>query len=244
MLLNQTIESLFSDKGEADVYMASLRLGEALLSDIAKKAGVPRTSCYHILDALIKKGFINYYQKRGRKYYTAGSPRKFEIVLKEREAALKQIFPQLMAMHSAAGAAPAVSYFDGPSGVKTILNNILEEQRPLLALTSIDDMVSVIGEDFYDFIRARKNKFLHVKLLTSKTPSSLILKKKDAQELRETRFIGSEVKLKTANFIYSDHVAIVSLNPGKPMGIILEDRAIADTQRFLFEALWTHSQEG
>lgn len=241
MHIQQTIETLLNDKEEAAVYVASLHLGEALLSDIAKKAGVPRTSCYYILDSLIKKGFINFYQKRGRKYYSAENPRKFQIVLKEREAALKEIMPQLIAMHSAVGATPSISFYEGVGGINMILNNILEQQHPLLALTSIDDIVAIIGEDLYRFIRARKNKFLRVNLITNKTPATLALQKKDAQELRVTRFLPPETKLQTANFIYGDHVAIVSLNPVKPLGIIIEDNSIADTQRFLFDTLWAHA---
>lgn len=241
MHIQKTIESMLTSKGEAAVYMASLKLGEALISDIAKKAGVPRTSCYYILDHLVKKGFMNYYLKRGRKYYSAGNPRKFEITLKENEAAIKQVIPELMAMYSAVGTATSVSFYEGPSGIKTILDNILEQQRPLAAITSIDDMVEVIGDDFYEFINSRKNKFLRVNLITNKTPSTILLKKKDSQELRVTRFLPPEVKLSTATFIYSNQVAIISLNPGKPMGIIIKDKSIADTQRFLFETLWTNA---
>lgn len=243
MHLQKTIEKVVGDPEEAAVYLASTSLGEATVSDIAKKAHLPRTSCYHILASLMEKGLVNFYQKRKRRYYLAENPQKFFIMIREQEAALKEAMPQLQALRSATGAKPSVSFYQGPEGINVILNNILEHQHSLCALTSIDDLMEVIGDDLFAFIEKRKKKFLRVQLLTNKTPTSFALKEKDAQELRVTRFLPENVELKTANFIYGDRVAIISPNVKTPMGIIIEDASIAATQRVLFETLWDHAGE-
>lgn len=57
----------FSDK-EAKVYMASLELGPDTAQEIAKKAGVNRTTTYVIIEKLIKKGKKRSFRSGWREY--------------------------------------------------------------------------------------------------------------------------------------------------------------------------------
>jgi HTH-type transcriptional regulator, sugar sensing transcriptional regulator len=240
MHLNQTIESLLGNSEEASVYLANLNLGDATVTDIAKKAGVPRTSCYHILARLTKKGLINFYRKKRRIYYVAENPHKFFIRLREQEAALKEALPQLQALRATRGAKPSVSFYEEKNGITIILNTILEQQYPPLALLSIDDLADVMEDEIFKFIEKSKNKHLRMLILTNNTEAAQKLKRSDAKELRITRFLPEHINLKTATFIYGGNVAMIAPNQQKPMGIIIEDVNIAETQRLLFQTLWDH----
>lgn len=54
MTINKSLEQLGLVGKKADVYLASLELGSASVIEIAKKAGVKRTTCYDILFELEK----------------------------------------------------------------------------------------------------------------------------------------------------------------------------------------------
>ena len=64
-----------SDK-EAGVYLAMLELGPSVVSDIAKRAGVNRSTAYVVLDFLSKRGLITETDSKTAKLYNAAPPEK------------------------------------------------------------------------------------------------------------------------------------------------------------------------
>ena len=62
--------------------------------------------------------------------------------------------------------------------------------------------------------------------------------KSNKKILRETRYLGIMKKIKTLNYIYSNKFAILSLGE-KPIGVVIENDEVADTQKKIFEILWS-----
>lgn len=244
MHIQQTIEKLLNNAEEAAVYLAALRIGEATVTEIAKEARIPRTSCYHVLAALSKRGLVSSYPKQKRKHYIAENPQKLLMTLKETEAALREIMPQLQALDSATGAKPIVRFYEGADGIRQIFQDILSRKKEISAITSLDDMMRSLENEFGEFISQRKKQFLRVRMLTNRTPIGLVFLKKDAEEFRHTRFLSDDsARAKTANFIYGNRIAIISPNANPPTGIIIEDANISETQQLLFETLWQYAKE-
>ena len=243
MHLQHTIQQLGYTPSEAKVYLASLELGEATISEIAEKAKLPRTSAQLIIHDLHAKRLLYSYARNRRKCYIAENPEKLLIQLREREAALKEILPELHGIRHETGVKPTVRSYNGTNGIWNILNDILETKQNLRSLSSIDDMSLLLGDEFNDFVTLRHKNNLRVQLLTPRSKETEALKKRDSQELREVRFLQPEVKIHNANFIYGEKVAIISLNKKLPVGIIIKDRDIAATQAMLFDTLWEISGE-
>lgn len=242
MHLQHIIQQLGYTPNEVRVYLASLELGEATISEIAEKAKLPRTSVQLIIHDLHAKRLLYSYARNRRKCWIAENPEKLLIQLREREAALKEILPELHGIRHETGVKPTVRSYNGTGGIWNILNDILETKQNFRSLSAIDDMSLLLGDEFNDFITHRHKNNLHVQLLTSRSPETEALKKRDALELREVRFLPSEVKIHNANFIYGEKVAIVSLNKKLPVGIIIKDKDIAATQAMLFDTLWERSE--
>lgn len=225
------------------MYVTSLNLGDATISEIAQSAKIPRTSVQVIVQELAKKDLMNFFVKRRRKYWVSESPEKLLIGLKEKETALKEVMPDLQALRYNTGVRPTVKFYNGTEGIRLILSDVIESKHHILSLTSMEDAMRLLSDDFRDFIERRRNNHLRVRFLTNRSPITEDLKKRDSEELRHTRFLPSGFELKNANFIYGDKVAIISLNKKLPVGIIVEDNAIASTQTALFEAAWSGSLE-
>ena len=121
-LQNTLISMGFSDK-EAIVYIASLELGKGTVSQISRKAGVNRTTSYHILGSLVNRGLIIISGKEPRQEYSAESPDKiitmFDQYIHANQAYIKQakeLIPNLKcavtsAPHRPRPPAPAASGF-------------------------------------------------------------------------------------------------------------------------------------
>lgn len=242
MYIQKTLEKLGLSKKEAAVYLASLQLGDDNLSEIAKAARIPRTSCYNIIKSLISMGLLNTFKMGTKYHYKAENPDKLLISLREQELALREIMPQLKSKYREVGGKPAIYFYESAEGIKIILEDILAKQYSLLAVTSIDDAISVLGDDFMNFIERRHKKHLRVKLLTHRSEKALKLKKRDEAETRQTKFLPSTSQFKTANFIYGDRVAMIDFQSKQPLGLIIEDQNIAETQRMLFEIIWEQNR--
>jgi sugar-specific transcriptional regulator TrmB len=240
--LQRVIQNLGYKPAEVKVYLSALQLGASGISDIAIKAGMPRTSVQEIISHLRKDGLMYTITRHNRKLWIAENPNKFMIMLKEREVALQAVLPELQAFRYDTGVKPTVRTFTGTGEITRVFDDIIETKHHVQAIVSWDDWVDLLGREFVeDFITRRYQHFLKIKLLTTNTALSREIKKHDDQELRTTRFLSSDSPIRTSNFIYGNKVAIISLNRKLPVATIIEDEDIHDTMLVLFESLWQKS---
>lgn len=241
MHIQKTVERLGYKPNEVKAYLASLELGEATISEIAEKASLPRTSVQLIVQDLYEKHLLYTYVRKRRKYWIAENPERLMMNLKEKEASLKEILPELHAIRHETGVKPAIRSYTGTEGIWNILNDILGAKKNIRSLSSIHDIELLLGDEFRSFIQQRRHNNTRVELLTVRSPETEKLKNRDTKELRETRFLPKDIVIHNANFIYGEKVAIISLNKKLPVGMIIEDKDIAATQAMLFETLWEQS---
>src|SRR3989344_3284922 len=234
MQIQNALQSIGLNEKEAHVYLALLHMGEGTISDIAKAASMPRATVYLVLKSLQKKEFTGFYLKRKRRYFMAENPDKLLQISQRQQQEVEDVIPRLKAHYTASKTQPRIKFFEGKEGVRKVFHEILEEKRPLCAITSIDDMQTLARDYFKEFIRRRIAQNLKVQLLTNKSEASLRLQKTDGGELRETRFVPETYSFHTANYIYGNKFAIVLLKD-YPMAILIEDEAVAKTARMQFD---------
>ncbi|MDX1607828.1 MAG: helix-turn-helix domain-containing protein [Candidatus Spechtbacterales bacterium] len=228
----------FSDK-DAKVYKALLKLGEANIQAIADETSLPRSTIYTRIEKLTDFGAIDVFQKKKTKYYIAAPPEKLINIIREHAKKLENnidIFKDIA--ENARQPNTDLRLFEGVEGIKLVLNDILDEKRPFLAITSIKDMERLAQDDFELFIERRIENRLSVKLITNETKEAKKLKAKDGEEFRVTRFTPSQYNFNTATYVYGNKIAMLSLRENPVLGIIIEDAAMANTHRMYFDILW------
>lgn len=244
MHVSKVIEQLGYKPNEAKVYLTALRLGECMASDIATETKLPRTSVQVILDTLHADGLVNSYTKRRYKYWIAENPERFLIALREREAALQAVLPELSAMRRDGGGKPTIKVFSGEDEIKLIHDDMLATRQHILGIIPWDDWVTLFGKEYMDdFIETRVHRALRMRLLVPRTAPAQLLKKRDAEHLRSTRFLPHRIDIRDTIFIYATKVAIISLNKKQPTGIVIDDPDTARTMSVVFEELWNQSIE-
>lgn len=243
MHIRYAIEQLGYSPHEVRVYLAALELGGSTATDIAEKAKMPRTTVNLTIDSLHRKGLLDAYLQHRRKIWTAVHPNKLLIRLKEHEAALRTVLPELQSLHRDTDTKPAVRTYSGAEEIRQIMNDILETKHHLSAIHLWDEWVALLGRGYMDdFIETRVRQNIRTRLLVPKTKTSLALKEKDAKELRITQFLPDGVTIDNSNFIYGNKVAIISVKSKQPVGILIEDEDISHTMRVFFDSLWKQSQ--
>lgn len=244
MHIQKVIEKLGYSPAEVAVYLASLRMGESTIADIARNVRLPRTSVQAIVEKLHERGLLNYHLQHRRRSWTAENPDKLMIALRESEAALSSVLPDLKAMRHPIGSKPGIKLYHGVKEIWTIYRDLFETKHPILCLMPWDAWLEVFGEEeLHGIISERRRRFLRIRVLTTRSKKAEELKRNDARELRSTRFLSPDAKLSSATFIFGTKVTLVSLQKEFPIAIIIEDGAVAATMTMLFESLWSQSKE-
>ncbi|MBW2966740.1 hypothetical protein KY342_06575 [Candidatus Woesearchaeota archaeon] len=222
---------------EIKVYLALLKLGTALVQDIAKKAGTYRTYTYEILKSLKEKGLVSYVIKSGKQYFEVAEPEKLLNILKEKEGKIGKIMPDLKKIYKSAVEKPKIEFYEGKEGLKTILDDLIRTRKEILVYCSTRKQLQLLRFYFPNFIRRRVKAKIRTKVITERSKEAIEIHKKDKEELREMKFLPKDMEFPTSTNIYGNKVAILSLEKDI-VGIIIESESITNSQRMVFDLLW------
>jgi sugar-specific transcriptional regulator TrmB len=242
MNIEKVIQKLGYTQKEARLYLAALILGESKVSDLAEKLKIPRTSASVTAEKLHKEGLLTYYVKRFNKYWVAESPEKLLERIKEEEATLQSVLPELKALQqNTLLNKPTVKIYVGSRDIKFIFDDIILSKHNFRGIIAWNDLVKLFGNGYIsDFIARQADHFLTFRLLTPESEGARLLKERDRNEARQTRFLSKHTaSLNTATFIYDNKVAIISLNDTVPTGFLIEDINVHNTMAVFFEELWS-----
>lgn len=246
MILNFLKEIGLSDK-EAQVYLAMLEIGSNSVSVIAKKAGLGRTTVYSVLEGLIKKRFVTFFEKNKLKYFAAEDPQQIQFLLekKSREAIqqkeqFQDLLPAFLKFTNRFQGMPKVRYFEGLEGIKEIYEDTLKVGKDKLAYSSIPDVENIGLQDYiHNYLGRRVKMGMKVKAIFPDTPQGRAFQLQDARLLRESRLVcPNTYKFRSEINIYGNKMAIMSLQSKFLHGVIIESPEIVETERSVFELAW------
>ncbi len=250
-----TIETILKNFGlnekEILVYLALIELGPSPVRLLSAKSGVNRGTTYDILKSLITLGLVTYYNKQSHQYFSAESPEKLLLAVSEKEESIVELkqqitdeLPNLKALFEKQGGKPAVKLFEGMKGLKAILEDVLESVSRTTEKEYFVYSASNLREDVYKayptFSELRKGKKIKVKTIALGEGGQLV-------GLDERKWLfpsPSEERVRerlqaTYEIIYASKVAHISLdNTASPVAVVIQNQAIFETQKVVFESLW------
>lgn len=240
--MEQNLERLFRELGidddQAKVYLAALELGQANMQDLARKSGVKRTSIYNFIDELIDKQLLVRSRKRKRTLYSAIHPAQLLELEKSRIAEIQRFMPELLAVFNKSKTKPRVTFYEGISGIKEVLHDMLKERQQISAFSDFKHMAEALGDYYFDvFPPERARRGIVSRNIVPDTPKARKLAEKDARYLRETKFLQVP-DLKTEINIYGNKVALNSYRSNPPFAVLIEDQGLAETLRTVWAQLW------
>jgi sugar-specific transcriptional regulator TrmB len=239
----QILQDYGLSEKEARVYIMLLSLGTSSVNNLSKKTNLIRTTTYDVLKSLKDKGIVSFITQNKVQYFQATPPEKLIQILDEKKEKITSILPDLKNLHVEVSKFPAVELFEGKEGIKSIYQDIITERKPLNAVSNTHYIFNVLPFFVPNFVKSRAKNKIHIRLLNEKTKESLeLMKNKDKEELRETRFIPELKDVAITEYIYGEKVAILNTNPEDPFGILIRNKDYAKTQEILFNLLWNKSE--
>jgi len=222
---------------ESEAYLALLELQESLVAEIADKTKENRTHLYDTLNSLINKGLASYVIKNGKKYFMPSNPEKIIDLLREKESLVKESLPELKELYKPKSKMPVIEVYEGKEGVKTVLQDILKENKEWLCLGSTGKSEELVPFFLGHFHKQRIKQKLPLKVIYNDDEFG----KKRGEEVSKQKY--SQVKYMektspTTTYVYGEKTIIIHWERDKLFAIMIQDKETADSYRSYFNEIW------
>lgn len=239
------LKKLGLNEKELALYLKLLEFGGAAASTLAQSLGGNRTSTYSLLNSMIKRGFVEFYEKRGVKYFSATSPQLLIDGFFSEAQQLKSMLPELLALSNKHAQKPKITFYEGVEGIKRIGDILLEVPGSTReSFMGVDeDTIHPAIKDYYEneFIQKRIEKGITYRgIITGYIPMSHKHPSTEKGQLRELKIVNpATFPIRAHVDIFPNNkVAIYSYNKDEMMGVIIEHESFYTTMRTVFKLAW------
>ncbi len=241
-LRRRLIEDMgFSDK-KAETYLCLLKMGEVTASQIAKNAGIKRTTVYNILPELLHDGLIKKYKSKKKTLYYVEDVHDLLHRIKERTIGVEKIIPDLIKLHTSKTSHPHVAFYEGRDGAIQLWKHMIDGLNPgdellsILNSTNYQDILQQHILEYYTLERARKN--CSHRIITNNSDYMKMFFKNTQNARREVKIVDSkELDFSSEIRIFGDTISVMSYDEDF-MGVVIRSKHIANMHRVLFEKFW------
>jgi len=245
--IKKTLQSIGLDDKESEVYLAGIELGETSVQKLSKKAGTKRPTTYKILDSLIAKGVFSQVLKGKKRLFRAEDPEKLYGAIRQKEAQLKAILPELKSLYNITETKPKIRFYEGVNGAIAVYEDILAsipDTSEILSYTGITGLFKDFPEDYaQSFFDRRVRRNISTRIIALDSEESRKWQKRGEFELRDIVLLPKEqFDFFGDTEIYGDKIALISYKENF-MAIVVESKEIAKMQRFVFELAWKKIKE-
>lgn len=239
--------------GEAEIYDILLQFGDSPASQLTSKTKLKRGMIYKFLDDLKQRGLVSSYSKNKKTYFKPEHPYKIlesiEKTIQEsktQETMLQSTLPQIVNTFNTLQNKPGVRVYEGVEGIKEVYMDTLRDGNEILSIVQVEDIHPKIRkwlDEFYVKERTRLNINARVIVAESKKAKNYVTK--SIKENRNVRRVPKgEFPIAVEMNIYGDKVSFMNFVRGvSQIGIIINNKMIADTQRALFILAWEKTSD-
>ena len=240
--LKETLMELGLTGNETEVYLVLLQHQPHSANMLAQKSGLHRQAVYDALDRLVEKGFAHFVNQNGTRNFSAMKPGHILEYLQEKEGRLRAALPALNALTAQTDDETQVEVWKGSRIIRSLYRDIVEEIQRTRGPVLLSGAVEKMFEE-EDRIALRQHL---ARLHELGCAERVLVEKGDTHfvEGSQTRYrwVEKESFNPTPIFIYGDKTAMLVW--GNPRyAIIIKSRAVAETHRRQFNALWKNAKE-
>ncbi|MEI6498582.1 MAG: helix-turn-helix domain-containing protein [bacterium] len=236
---------------EASVYEILLQTGEIGMKGLLEKTPYKKGDLYNILYALRDKNFVESIEKDKKLSFKANDPYMIKDYLidqaqrfRDAENIFSSVLPYLSDMFKMTTEKPIVRVLEGFDGIKELYEDTLRENSPIMAFLEGAESDKRVWRWLRDhYVEKRKKAHIYARVIVSREINDGGINEyteKDKNELRETRIVNKKIfPSKLEIQIYGNKVSFANYNRNDALvGVIIDNKNIAESMRGLFELAW------
>lgn len=249
--LYKTLKELGLSEYEQKLYAVSLNLGPSPVAKLAEHLGVSRPNIYKVIEGLEKHGLATFSTKSGySKLFMVDSPSKVtELLRKKRDTyasidkELTAIVPDLIALYKQGDLPTKIKIIQAQEDLFNAFEQVFEEaQDEIKYLGSSKDLNAFVSYPRLEKqIKKRIKRGVRTKLLVFPDEDAIEFKKRDMEELRETRFLENADPFVTGFYLFANKVII--WQPKAPLAVLIEDEYIVAMLKSIYGILWKSARK-
>ncbi len=234
-----------SDK-EAEIYLILSEATELKGSEIDKKSKYSRQTVYSTLENLIKLNLVEKNEKKGQvAKFKITHPSKLQNLLNKKEEEFKQtknsltlVIKNLISDFNLISGQPGVQVFEGEEGVRKVLNDSLKTKGEILTYADVEPVIKYIKNINDEYVKKRLKLKIKKRALVLDTEfARKYMKENYSGKITDTRFLNNGEIMPFSAFveIYDDKISYITFENDNLIGIIIQNKPIADINKYLFE---------
>jgi sugar-specific transcriptional regulator TrmB len=254
VLVKKLEKTGFSNK-EALIYVSLLELGGTSPSRIAEYCGLKRGIIYNVLATLCVRGLVNEIEKKNKLFYQIDKPDKVLRFAQNRARQVnddldntKEIIPEIEGLFGILKNRPKVTYYEGSDGLMSIYEEMVKIEKPyeMLIFSNAHEFSSFLPKDFISGIMKKKIK-------TNVTTRALFPDTEPDRRFNENYYKNvpekflpkckyvdpNQFPLVGEIVLYGDsRISIINFDKTQMIGVVIEDKALYQMMRTIFELSW------
>lgn len=235
---------------EAKVYLTIISKGVVNGSEIADMLELERTVVYRGLKRLLSKGIISSTNESyARKYYIEDTSKLTGYIEKDiynKQKSLTQVrdlIDNLPFVSFDSLLKSKVKIYKGEDAIAKIYEDRLSSTEPILRELSTDLVFPGLSKRFWNsMIRKRKKSELFLQQLVDSKDQSVDFHRTNKDQFKEVRVVPSDFIMKSGINIYGNKVAFHNGKLNDSLAIIIEDIALAESMKNIFDFVWNRSK--
>lgn len=247
-ILKNKLTKIGLTESEATIYLQLVNGGIQTVKQIADSTDINRTTVYRHLESLVEKSLAEWLiSKRGKKVQLTSPDRIQDIIrtkkkkIQKLEKSLPNLLTTLKKLEKKEKYKTQVRYYEGSEGIKQMIWNTLQAKNTLRSYSPFGrrDFVDPKWEDKFEAEWVRRE--LSDKIITNETSKTYIDNKlvNSYRETLQIKIIPSEKFYITSDItIYKNTVSIASFEKENLVGVEIENKEMAKTQKSIFDIVW------
>lgn len=221
---------------ETKIYLVLVELGSTTATKIITHSKLHKSTTYETLERLINKGLVSSVIKEKKTFFQAANPEKLLNIVKEREAEIERILPELKLKQQLTTGKQEITVYEGKEGLKTLLEDFLKVKKEVYIIGGNEKMSEIL-KYYLPHLNKRliKSKLkLHFTYNEDNRKHGEELKK---QSFVRLKFIPKEFISPISIAVYGDKSAIIRFSE-KPIIALIENLDTAKSFMNYFKMLW------
>jgi HTH-type transcriptional regulator, sugar sensing transcriptional regulator len=245
-MLDEELAKLgFGDKKIA-LYRALLESGGGSAADLARTAGVKRTTAYDILDELYRDRLATVTFAGKKRIFTAEPPENLQSLVEQQMAAVDRVLPGLKELYSKHENRARVRFYEGVDGLRSVHDELLKvESGEYFYFGSMSSFEGSMGKAYMqDFIaqRIRKKIWSNAIRIRGHELADPITHGGD-ENYRRVRYISKPLQEDVASLTLFDGKVAICSSSRENFGMVIESGEMFTILRFLWDYIWDLAEE-
>ena len=249
-MLEDSFKALGFTPKEAALYLLLAEAGKSSAQLLARRAKVPRTTAYSVLESLMQKGLVSEEKRAGTRFFVAAQPqavlrmiKRERDLLTQKERLAEQFVEELKPLfRSKFFSIPKMQFFEGREGIESLLYDFTPRWNESMRAADgcwwgyQDHTFVERYRDWLEYYWSIKRPDDKVQLISNESPVEKKLRGKVAG--RTILQVSEQFDFSSSIWVVGEYIVLLMTRNEPNYAFQIQDSVFATNLRLVFKLLW------